>query len=299
MRSLAAVALLCLAGLGSARCFAQNSGDISCDVSANCSGKPFQCSLTLIGEESVSPHELKERAKGIMERQALELHCYRSVRSTTLVQDAMVRSDKVWSSLHGLITSFNQDLWQADLTAGNMQAGDVKWRMKATLTANQLKSSGSPDVMHVSVSLEESYRVGESATIGFNLSQQGYVYIFAISGDTVSQLLPWPGHPENEYLAGFNQFPSKEDTAANIKLTLTDDPSQKSKSWREHFLVVASKKKIDFSKLNLKVPINHALLVGESANQYQLASFLLQQDLSSEDVDISDVEYVLVRPNSE
>ena len=189
------------------------------DANANCSGKPFQCSLTLLGDESVSPLELKERAKGIIERQALEMHCYRSVRSTTLVQDAMVRSDKVWSSLHGLITSFNQDLWQAEVEQGGRALPhELKWRMVATLTENQLKTSGSPDIMHVAISMGESYRVGEDATIGFNLSQQGYVYIFAVSGDTVGQLLPWPGHPENVYLAGLHQFPSKEDIAANIKL---------------------------------------------------------------------------------
>jgi len=296
MRLSSTLLLACLVHLPAGTvCHAQTiSGFIHCSAQAHCDGMPIRCSLALNQTEDISADELKNRASELIRRQVVESYCQHSIQSATIVEDAMVRSDTLWSSSHGLVTAFTVDDWNKILEPHTNQ---LLWTMTTTVSAQQLPASGTGRVLDLNAAVKHSiYNVGDSIQIDFQPTKSSYIYIFSVSNDTVALIFPSSNQIENAFAPGHYSYPSEKDIARGMRLTVEDDHTRREQSWMEHFSVVASTKPLDLSQIsNIHAPVNHVLLSGESSTQSQFARFLLRQGVSNEELAFRDIEYKLVR----
>jgi Domain of unknown function (DUF4384) len=134
------------------------------------------------GSELESPAEVCQRARNQAQRAAIEQAVGTFVSSFTLVSNSQLADDLILTQVRGRLES-------AEVLQEERSLAGCRVRLKAKVLPVYPDSG---ELIQINSSLSRSaLKDGEELSISYQLSRDGYVYIFVVAADnSVTQLLP-------------------------------------------------------------------------------------------------------------
>lgn len=270
------------------------------DAPVLCDGTPFAYSVRITGGEDESSDHLRELAEVRLKKAVLG-RCGATATSVEQSEFARMVLDRITVSFLGMITYYEVKSWQrVEQPAVSIETSQT-YELRAKIGVHSLP--GEPDrEFHVTADVDQPhYWVGESAQVTFALSQPAYVYVFNVSGGVTAQIFPNQYCTRNQFAPGKRTYPRDVPCEKPQELTMGDDPQRREGRWQESFVVVATRRPLDWTQLGMKeaVTVKGARIApvvrGNSADENAFAGFLLQSGLRRDEVAEASVVYDLER----
>lgn len=201
---------------------AQSAGPVTLEVTGEAAGSDLE-----------APREVCNRAKADAQRRALEQAVGTFLRAYTLVSNAQLVDDSIFTQVRGKID-------RVEILKEERSPIDYGCRVRIkAVVAPQFTDPQAMIQIKAAVTRSE-VKEGDEIGLQYQLNHDGYVYIFVVAADNaVTQLLPNQQLRENKAQAGRRYvFPPRE---SGIKLRAMLQPSSKQVGADERIKIIVTR----------------------------------------------------------